>query len=236
MSSLDTLNAIASAHDTHSDFDGVLARFTGGLIFPHIRGLRVLECGCSTGVMTPGLLECSARLEVVEGSSLYADIVKKRFPELPVHVSFFEDFTPEKPFDCLVVAGVLHHLTDPEGVLKNMREWVVPGGFLLASVPNMTSFHRQLGVAMGLTKQPEETSERNKYFHQPGRFTQEKFTACAESAGWRVQECSGFFFKPFPHEIMNSREWPEPLLEGLFQMGRKYPELSCQLFLRATRV
>ena len=233
MSDLNILNSIAATHDTHSDFDGVLSRFTCQLMFPHVRGLRVLECGCSTGVMTSGLLDCTSELEVVEGSPVYAERIRSLFPNLLVHGAFFEDFTPQTPFDAVVVSGVLHHLSDPTNVLSRMGGWVKPGGILLASVPNMTSFHRQLGVAMGVAKDTDDTSERNSFFHQPGRFTRDRFVACVESAGWQIEVCQGFFFKPFPHDIMNSRDWPEPLLEGLFKMGLQYPDLACQLFLKA---
>lgn len=230
------LDHIAQRHDTHADFDGVLAFYSGRIIAPQLRGLRVLECGCSTGVMTPMLLESARELEVVEGSKVYAGAVEQKFSgRLKMFCSLFENFDPPAPYDAAVVAGVLHHLERPLEVLQRIAAWVRADGVLHVTVPSMTSFHRQLGVAMGVAQAVDSTSERNKFFKQPGRFTKDRLVELVTQAGLRTLECRGFFFKPFPHEIMNSLALPENLLDGLFEMGRQYPELACQLYLKAGR-
>ena len=232
----DKLDYIAERHDTHSDFDGVLAHYSGVLIAANVRGGRVLEAGCSTGVMTPMLLEVAGALEVVEGSEIYAQKVKERFGDrLKMHVSLFEEFTPATPFDTVVAAGVLHHLCDPLAVTRKFATWLKPGGMLHVTVPNMTSFHRQLGVAMGVVPAVDATSERNRFFQQPGRFTRETLERLVRDAGFEICQSEGFFFKPFPHDIMNRTTLSPEILRGLFLMGRRYPDLACQLYVYARK-
>lgn len=228
------LEEIARAHNTHQDFDGVLAWYTGKLIAPQVKGLRTLECGCSTGVMTPMLLEYASKLDVVEGSAVYAQQTEARFPgKLTMYVSLFEDFNPPHLYEAVVFAGVLHHLEKPVEVLQKVSTWMQPGAPIFISVPNMTAFHRRLGVAMEVSNNVYETSKRNAFFAQPGRFDQQRLNAVVEEAGFEIEKSEAFFFKPFPHEIMNLLNLDQSVLDGLFKMGQEFPELACQLFVKA---
>lgn len=230
----DTLERVASKLNTHEDFDGVLARYTARLIEGEVKERRVLECGCSTGVITEMLVESAAALDVVEGSERYAKLVQERFPgKLKMHVSRFENFDPPQKFDRVLLLAVLHHLEDPAAVLQTAAKWIAPGGSLLLTVPNMTSLHRRLGVASGKADAVDATSERNVFFEQPGRFTQKLLEEMVTTNGYNIVESSTFFLKPFPHEIMNSLELDQSVLDGLFQLGKELPELACQLYIEA---
>ena len=230
------LDAIADRHDTHADFDGVLAHYSGVLIAEHIHGGLVLEAGCSTGVMTPILLERATELEVVEGSPRYAQSVRERFGNrLKMHMALFEDFRPTRLYDTVVAASVLHHLTNPLSVTQRFATWLRPGGALHITVPNMTAFHRELGVEMGIAPTVAATSERNRFFQQPGRFRRETLEQLVRSAGFEIVQSEGFFFKPFPHDIMNRMTLSPEILRGLFHMGRRYPDLACQLYVYARK-
>lgn len=228
------LEEIAAAHNTHADFDGVLAYYTGQLIAPQVKGKSVIECGCSTGVMTEMLLEYAAEVDVVEGSEIYAQATASKFEgKLRMFVSLFDDFHPEKKYDAVIFAGVLHHLDHPVKTLQHITSWLKPGGEIFISVPNMTAFHRRLGVAMNLNTSVFDTSDRNTFFAQPGRFDKIKLNQVVEEAGFEIVESTGFFFKPFPHDIMNQLNLELPILNGLFKMGLEFPDLACQLFVKA---
>jgi 2-polyprenyl-3-methyl-5-hydroxy-6-metoxy-1,4-benzoquinol methylase len=228
------LEEIARTHDTHVDFDGVLARYTAEIICPRVRGLRVIEAGCSTGVITERLIDTASEVHVVEGSQAYAEAVRLRFPAVKsIACSLFEDFRPAAAADAVVAAGVLHHLGDPVSELKHMATWVRPGGAVHITVPNMTSLHRRLGVAMKVTSSVYDTSERNVRFAQPGRYDAEKLRRDVEAAGLAVADSMAFFLKPFPHGLMNSIDFSDEMLRGLFRLGLEFPELACQLYVEA---
>src|SRR5262249_24712565 len=102
------LEKIGRTHDTHVDFDGVLARYTAELICPRVARLRVIEAGCSTGVITERLIDVASEVHIVEGSRAYAEAVRLRFPAVtPITRALFEDFRPSRPADAVVAAGVL---------------------------------------------------------------------------------------------------------------------------------
>jgi SAM-dependent methyltransferase len=230
------LEEIARTFDTRLDFDGVLARYTAEIICPRVVGLRVIEAGCSTGVMTERLVAAAGEVHVVEGSQVYADAVRKRCPSVrSITCSRFEDFKPVKAADAVVAAAVLHHLEDPVAVLTRMSAWVRPGGAIHITVPNMTSLHRRLGVAMNVTGSVYDTSPRNLRFAQPGRYDARTLRRDVESAGLIAGDTSTFFLKPFPHDLMNSIDFPEEVLRGLFRLGIEFPELACQLYIEARK-
>ena len=229
------LERIAEGYDTTEDFDGVLARFAARLIAEQVRGRRALECGAASGVMTEVLAACASELTVVEGARSYAEALRRRYGRrIEVHNVMLEDYAPRAPFEVVVMAGLLHHLAEPGALLAKARAWVGGGGTLLVTVPNMQSLHRRLGVAMGRADTPFATSERNRRFRQPGRFDAERLRALIEASGWHVREISGFFLKPFPHELMTALAPSDDLLEGLFEMGRQHPDMACQIFAVAT--
>jgi 2-polyprenyl-3-methyl-5-hydroxy-6-metoxy-1,4-benzoquinol methylase len=170
----------------------------------------------------------------VEGSDIYAKKTESKFKgKIKMFVSLFDDFNPDTKYEAVVFAGVLHHLDNPVKTLKHISNWLVAGGEIFISVPNMTAFHRQLGVKMQLSQSVYDTSDRNIFFAQPGRFDISRLTQVVRDAGFEIIESKGFFFKPFPHEIMNKLKLDTSILDGLFRMGQEYPELACQLFVKA---
>ncbi len=236
MSEKEKLDRIAKVHDTHKDFDGVIANYTGRLIAPLVKGKKVLEAGCSTGVITPMLLEYAKELDVVEGSTIYSKLVEEKYKGLlKMHACLFEEYDSQEEYDSVLFLGVLHHLTDPVKFVKHAASWLKPGGELFITVPNMTSFHRELGVTMKVVESIYDASERNVFASQPGRFDKGSLDKVVLDAGLEIIESSGFFFKPFPHGVMSRIDLPSTILDGLFEMGIRYPHLACQLYIKARK-
>jgi 2-polyprenyl-3-methyl-5-hydroxy-6-metoxy-1,4-benzoquinol methylase len=230
------LDDFSKVHNTDDDFDKVIAHYSGKIIIPEIGMGEILEAGCATGVMTKMILEKIPKLSIIEGADHYAKMVKERFGDrVAMHNCLFEDFSEKDTYSEVILANVLHHFKEPVELLKHISSWIKKDGTLHITVPNMTSFHRQLGVAMNVVKDPYETSARNIYGSQFGRYDKALFIKDLETAGFSVQECYGFFFKPFPHEIMHRIDLPSDILDGLFEIGKKYPDLACQLYIKAKK-
>jgi GT2 family glycosyltransferase/tetratricopeptide (TPR) repeat protein len=56
-------------------------------------------------------------------------------------------WSPEKPLDCIVCPQELDRLREPDVWLRHTRQWLAPGGCLLASVPN-TRHHSVIGALL----------------------------------------------------------------------------------------
>jgi SAM-dependent methyltransferase len=63
---------------------------------------------------------------------------------------------PRGGVDCLVYGDVLEHLVDPWKVLIEQREWLKPGGQVLACIPNVQHFSVLVGLLRGQFRYADE--------------------------------------------------------------------------------
>lgn len=103
-------------------------------------GVRVLECGCGTGIFTEGICATGAQVVAVDISNDLLGKAKVKIPQ--TNVSFLK-VNLEDPrelsdsnFDAIVGISVLHHL-DLNKALPALRRKLVPGGRFAFSEPNM---------------------------------------------------------------------------------------------------
>ena len=104
----------------------------------------ILDVGCAGGSFGRSIKERNASA-VVWGIEIDDDAARAAQPRLDrVFVGDVEreDFSFGEPvlFDCIVFADVLEHLRDPWRVLRNLRQYMVPGGTIVASIPNIRHY------------------------------------------------------------------------------------------------
>ena len=203
----------------------------GEFISPKVEGKHVLEMGCSTLVVSEMLASIARTFEIVEGAETFAQKANNHFGDrVAVHHALFEEFSPSQPFEAIVFTNTLHHVLEPESVLKRIRNWLVPDGLLYVTVPNMRSLHRRLGVKMELLPDVFASTTRNEIFQQNGRYTKESLISLCTSCGYRVNECFTFFLKPFSDEQMERLTPSDELVDALFEMGRELDDLGCLIY------
>ena len=209
-------------------------KLAGKIISSECRGANVLEIGCATGVMTELLVDESASVTVVEPSTNFCRILEERISQrVTVHNCFLEEFAEEGKFDILIMASLLHHLENPAGFLETAKRFIADGGFVLATVPNIRSLHRQIGVKAGMLEDVFKDSERNIKFHQQMKFDKEILRSLFEECGYEVMDIYGYMLKPFSSEQMMKLELNEKIIDALFELGKENEELSSQLFIKA---
>ncbi|MDB5343899.1 MAG: glycosyl transferase family 2 [Schlesneria sp.] len=100
---------------------------------------RVLDIGCGTGRL--GMLLKQRQSSVVTGIELNPAAAAAARTRLDRVLEWnLEDSSikfPDAAFDCVVCADVLEHLRDPASLLVRLRQWLVPGGHLVISLPNV---------------------------------------------------------------------------------------------------
>lgn len=234
----DRLDEIAAVYDAATDFDAVLTKYAWELLRPRLhRGTHVLEMGCSAGIMTGYLAAHAgvARLTVVDGSRKYLDDVHAKLrpreglvPKLD-H-ALFEDYQPQDRFDDVIMARAVEHLAEPRPVLEKVRGWLTDRGQLHVMVPNAWSFHRLIGVAMGMIPEVHTLHERDKAFGHHRVYDPELLRAELERAGWEVLETGGNCLKFLSNAQM--MQFTPQLWEALHRVGEQFPERCTEIYAR----
>lgn len=202
-------------------------------LLPHLRG-RVLELGYGSGEMAASLRAAGLETAVVEGSPLLVAEARRRHPGIEIHEGFFETFSPPAPFDTLLAAHVFEHVDDPAALMAHLRGWLVPGGTLVAVVPNAASMHRRLAVHMGLQERQEDLSERDHLVGHRRVYTVEQLSDELHGAGFEVVAVTGWFLKVVPNGMM--LDWPPALIDALFAVsGELAPQQLANIAVIARR-
>jgi 2-polyprenyl-3-methyl-5-hydroxy-6-metoxy-1,4-benzoquinol methylase len=228
------LEEAARHYDIPNDFEQVNIQLASRLIRPLCEGKTVLEVGCGSGEMTGELAACSKALTIVEPATSFYRMVRERFQDsVTAYNCFLEDISCPATYDVIVMASLLHHIEDPPAFLGSVRKFCHAGTLVIATVPNVGSLHRQIGVRAGLIRDVHDDSERNLRYRQFGKFDLATLRGLFTEAGFAVEQAFGYMLKPFSSEQMMSLQLDAKIIDALFDMGRDFPELSSQLFLSA---
>ncbi|HEY3406790.1 MAG TPA: class I SAM-dependent methyltransferase [Propionicimonas sp.] len=102
-----------------------------------VRGRRILDAGCGSGLLAASLLAQGADVTGFDGSPAMIELARRRLGDgvrLLVHDLAqplpFEDQT----FEDVVASLVLHYLEDWSGPLAEIRRVLQPGGRIIASI------------------------------------------------------------------------------------------------------
>lgn len=209
------------------DFDKRLIGMRYETLKPHLKGPAGLEMGPAEGEMTRLLMDDFESLTVVDGA---AELLE-RIPDAPkltkVH-ALFEQYSPSRQFDSIVMEHILEHVEDPVALLRRVKGWLKPGGRLLVGVPNAGSVHRLVAVKMGLLKEAGELNARDLALGHRRVYTWAALRADLERAGLAVQQMKGVFFKPVSNQQIQDH-WDERMIRGFYELGADLPELAAEI-------
>ena len=232
----ETVNRIAEHYKSSGDFDSVNTRLASRIICQYCENQSVLEVGCASGEMTKDLVAVAASVTIVEPSSRFSDGVQRRFgSKVRVLNCFMEEIHEPLRYDVIVIASLLHHLENPGAFLGAGGRLLNYDGVLVATVPNMTSLHRQLGVKAGALREVSDATDTNVTFEQPGRFVKASLEDLFRRSGYEILESYAYMLKPFSNEQMSTLQLAGPIIDALFEIGKEHPDLASHLFVRARR-
>jgi len=223
------LAQVADFYSSRRGLNYLLVSHGADIISRHARGPRLLELGCANGVMTEIFADRFPEVTVVEGAESYAATAREILAGRgEVHCCLFEEFVPTKPFDDIVLAGVLEHVADPVDLLSRAAGWLNRRGRLHLLVPHAHSLHRLAGVTLGLLSHPEAMHAGDRAMGHRRVYTWKLLEKQVLESGLQIKTRDGNFLKPLSNAQME--DLPEALLEDARLLGREFPELAAEIY------
>jgi 2-polyprenyl-3-methyl-5-hydroxy-6-metoxy-1,4-benzoquinol methylase len=227
------------SNPTAFNYSQYLYSYRYKVVRERMHGPQVLEVGVGYGDFSSWLSKESFQVTSIDGSQTNLERARSKSQSDCIEFvhCLFEEFQTATRFDDILITNSLEHVDDPVGVLEHMRQFLKPSGRIHITVPNALSIHRQLGVEMGMLKYEWSLNEHD---HQVGHqrvYTKELLFEQVKRAGLIVQDYDGIIFKLLSNaqmELLN-REYGQHLLEGFYELGRRHPDLSAELYLCCTR-
>jgi len=206
------------------------------LVRQKMRGPKVLEVGVGHADVTNWLSE-EGNFEIVsiDGSQLVLDkaLNKVSYPERVTFIhTYFEEFDSDIMFDDILITNSLEHVKDPIKIMKHMKKFLKDDGNLHISVPNAMSIHRMLGKEMGMLEHETSLNSHDVKVGHQRVYTFELLRKHVAKAGFKVVHEDGIILKTLSNLQLNTLidTYGKELVEGLFAVGRRLPELSAEIY------
>ncbi len=199
----------------------------------------ILELGCSDGYMTSLLSSISSDHVVVEGAPEFIEAAQRLAPDRVTYVqALFEEYEPARQFDLVLMSFILEHVADPSGLIARARRWLTQDtGRILAIVPNIRAFSRQLGRAIGVVGELAEITPSEALHGHRRSYDRISFDRDVERGGVEILARGGLVVKPFANYHMDMMLSQgiigEEQLLGLERLGSEYPDLCHSVYVVA---
>jgi 2-polyprenyl-3-methyl-5-hydroxy-6-metoxy-1,4-benzoquinol methylase len=192
--------------------------------------------GCYKGDLTVLLEERFGQVDVVDAAGRFLEVTRARLKNPGAfHQTLFEDFTTETRYDAVFLVHVLEHVVDPVATLARIGDLLAPGGRGFIVVPNGHAASRRIAVAMGLIDHCTALTESDVKHGHRRTYALDTLENDARKAGLRIAHRGGIFFKPLANfqfdQLFGSAILSDDYLEGCFQLGFTYPDLTASIFL-----
>ena len=204
---------------------------------PFFQPGSLLELGSFRGDFTHRFLSYFDDITCIEASG---DAIKEAQGRLGEKVAFihssFETLKLQRRFDNIVMTHVLEHIDDPVAVLKRVNEeWLADDGRFFLVCPNANAPSRQIAVKMGLISHNAAVTPAEAEHGHRRTYSLDTLERDARSAGLNVLHRSGIFFKALANfqwdRLLKTDIISKEYLEGCYQLGQQYPDLSSSIFL-----
>ena len=179
-------------------------------------GARLLDLGCGDGAFTAelGRISGAGELHGIELVDRFARQASARGVQVQEH-NLADPFPyPDAHFDIVHSNQVIEHMTDTDLFMRESRRVLAPGGTLVCSTNNLSSWHNIASLVLGWQPPPAHVSDeillgnpidpyRGTTYDAPGQTHRRLFTGLAlrelaEHHGLRVKSVNGVGYYPLP--------------------------------------
>lgn len=193
----------------------------------NIQGKRICEIGFGAiGIACS--MELGAKIDAYDIDDTYVKLCGSL--NIPFQRINLENAIPPPStalrYDMVVFCEVIEHINrSPEEILKELREWVVPGGHLLLSTPNLARLSNRFRLLAGKELFARYGTENFTMGHQR-EYTLSEIEHYLLSAGYEIEDGPFYFAQP-------DLRFPLPFRAGYICITRIMPSMSNLMFALA---
>jgi 2-polyprenyl-3-methyl-5-hydroxy-6-metoxy-1,4-benzoquinol methylase len=187
-------------------------------------GTRVLDLGCSQGLLAKPLREKEVRVTGVDGRAPDSRLAR----ELETYLQWDLELPLELPvgreFDYVVCADVIEHLKGRRELLRSARRYLKPEGRLIISTPNIALWFYRLSLLVGRFEYGPRGVLDHDHTHL---YTRDSFRREVEAAGFRVVKER---VTALPFEVLFESTGRSRLVREVSQLYQRLARLWPEMF------
>jgi len=193
-------------------------------------GNKCLELGCADGMMTLKLIEDFKQVTVVDGSNVALERLRKyiKSDKLNIIHGFFEDIELDDIFDTIIMGHILEHVDNPVSLLKKYGNYISENGRIIISVPNAKSFHRIVGVKLGLLNSIYDLNENDIKIGHKRVYDFEKLEKDIINAGFKIIYKDAYWLKFLSNKQIEDY-FDEKLINVYMELGSEFKENAAEI-------
>jgi 2-polyprenyl-3-methyl-5-hydroxy-6-metoxy-1,4-benzoquinol methylase len=232
---------INSYGETAAPFDLAMHRYMMRTFNPFFKPGPCLQVGCAHGDQTTLILEIYEDVVVLEPTRAFIEMTRAKVGDKVRFVeALLEEYETEERFETIIFSHVLEHVDDAQAALSKLGTLLSPSGRLYVVVPNAEAASRRIAAKMGVLTHLEDLSPDDIAAGHRRVYRLDTLTRDIKSAGLKVADSGGIFFKPLANfqlnALMNGPLISETFMEACFELGREQPGLSASIYVIAERL
>ena len=159
-----------------------------------LTGKTALDVGCGAGLLTESLARLGAKVTGIDATPQVIPVAREHAVEMGLQIEYLagEVQELEGQFDLVTCMEVIEHVAEPAAFVKALARRLAPGGLLLMSTPNATSWSKLILITLaeGLGRIPKGTHDFHKFI------TPERLKTMLADAGLKCIDVEGMAWSP----------------------------------------
>jgi 2-polyprenyl-6-hydroxyphenyl methylase/3-demethylubiquinone-9 3-methyltransferase len=159
-----------------------------------LEGKSVLDVGCGAGLLTEPLARLGADVTGIDAAPEVIAVAREHAAAMGLEIDYRNAAVEETDgqFDLITSMEVIEHVAEPQAFLSAIARRLAPGGLLILSTPNATSWSRLMMITLGegLGRIPKGTHDFAKFI------APERMKPLLANAGLKCLDVEGIAWSP----------------------------------------